>query len=138
MITIPSFEIDEAKVSSDDVSIQSVAETNSSTQALTSQSGATWGLGAISHEDGPSTTYIYDSSAGAGTYAYVVDSGINTAHTDFGSRATKGYNAVGGAHEDTLGHGTHVAGTIGGTKYGVSKKVSFVLSSDKFAYTDHN
>jgi oryzin len=61
--------------------------------ALTSQSGAPWGLGSISHKSSASsTTYIYDSSAGQGTYGYVVDTGINTAHVAFGGRASLGYN----------------------------------------------
>ncbi|KAL4763017.1 S8 family peptidase [Aspergillus foveolatus] len=94
--------------------------------ALTSQSGAPWGLGAISHKGEASTTYIYDTSAGEGTYAYVVDTGINVNHEEFGGRASLAYNAVGGQHVDSVGHGTHVAGTIGGETYGVSKKANLL------------
>ncbi len=95
-----------------------------STRALTTEASATWGLGAISHRSGSSTSYIYDTSAGAGTFAYIVDSGILSTHTQFGSRVTLAFNAAGGQHVDTLGHGTHVAGTIGGSTYGVAKQVS--------------
>lgn len=95
-------------------------------RALTTQSGATWGLGAISHRTGSSTSYIYDSSAGEGTFAYVVDSGVLATHSQFGGRATLGFNAAGGTHVDSIGHGTHVAGTIGGSTYGVAKKTNII------------
>ncbi|KAI1840993.1 hypothetical protein JX265_012870 [Neoarthrinium moseri] len=95
-------------------------------RALTTQSGATWGLGTISHRTSGSTSYVYDSTAGQGTYAYVVDSGVLATHSQFGGRATLGYNAVGGSHVDDLGHGTHVAGTIGGSTYGVAKKTNII------------
>jgi oryzin len=49
--------------------------------ALTTQTGATWGLGRISHEDPGYTTYIYDSTAGSGVTVYVVDTGIYTSHS---------------------------------------------------------
>ncbi|KAK4121186.1 serine protease [Parathielavia appendiculata] len=87
-----------------------------------SQTGAPWGLGRISHKAKGSTTYVYDDSAGAGTCSYVIDTGIYTAHSEFGGRATFAANFVDSSNTDGNGHGTHVAGTIGSNKYGVAKK----------------
>jgi len=62
--------------------------------ALTSQTGATYGLGRISHRNQDSTTYVYDSTAGSGTTVYVVDTGIYTSHSQFGGRASFGANYI--------------------------------------------
>ncbi|KAE8375161.1 Alkaline protease 1 [Aspergillus bertholletiae] len=93
---------------------------------LTTQKNAPWGLGSISHKGQQSTDYIYDTSAGEGTFAYVVDTGVNVDHVEFEGRASKAYNAVGGEHVDGVGHGTHVSGTIAGKTYGISKKASIL------------
>ncbi|KAJ4137372.1 hypothetical protein NW768_002958 [Fusarium equiseti] len=95
-----------------------------SKRALTSQTGAPWGLGTVSHRTKGSTTYIYDTNAGQGTYAYVVDTGIRATHNDFEGRAQAVYTAFSGQNADTNGHGTHVAGTIAGKTYGVAKKAT--------------
>ncbi|RYP70049.1 hypothetical protein DL771_005740 [Monosporascus sp. 5C6A] len=93
-------------------------------RAIVSQSGAPWGLGAISHRGSSSTTYVYDNSAGSGTCSYVIDTGIYTAHSQFGGRATFLANYADSSNTDGNGHGTHVAGTIGGATYGVAKNTN--------------
>ncbi|KAI6092983.1 oryzin precursor [Hypoxylon rubiginosum] len=93
---------------------------------LTEMSRDDAGLGATSHRVPNHTDYVYDSKAGEGTYAYIIDSGLLPTHEEFEDRAILGYNAVGGPFVDDTGHGTHVAGTIGGKTYGVAKKAKLV------------
>ncbi|HUG27236.1 MAG TPA: S8 family serine peptidase [Gemmatimonadales bacterium] len=91
----------------------------------TTQSNATWGLDRIDQRDLPlNGTYVYNAD-GTGVNTYIIDTGIRFDHVDFGGRAVTGFDAVtsGGTAEDCHGHGTHVAGTVGGTTWGVAKKV---------------
>ncbi|KLJ10703.1 hypothetical protein EMPG_13926 [Blastomyces silverae] len=85
-----------------------------------------YGLARISSTKPGTQDYIYDSSAGEGITAYVIDTGIDVNHTDFGGRAIWGTNTIDSRDEDCESHGTHVAGTIGGKKYGVAKKATLV------------
>ncbi|RYP36691.1 hypothetical protein DL768_010927 [Monosporascus sp. mg162] len=97
------------------------------TSALKTQRNATWGLARLSSREPGAADYVYDDSAGEGTYAYVIDSGIYTAHPDFEGRASFGATFVDGEDEsDHDGHGTHVAGTIGSATYGVAKKTELI------------
>ncbi|HEU4628176.1 MAG TPA: S8 family serine peptidase [Gemmatimonadaceae bacterium] len=93
----------------------------------TTQSDATWGLDRIDQRTLPlSSTYTYTTTA-SGVTAYIIDTGIRFGHTEFGGRATSGFDAVdGGTADDCDGHGTHVAGTVGGSTYGVAKGVKLV------------
>jgi len=92
------------------------------------QSGATWGLDRIDQRNLPlSSTYHYDAT-GSGVKAYIIDTGVLTTHSQFTGRTASGYSAIsdGGGTVDCNGHGTHVAGTVGGTTYGVAKGVTIV------------
>jgi subtilisin family serine protease len=90
----------------------------------TIQTGATWGLDRVDRRLLPlDTWYTYDTT-GAGVRAYVIDSGINLTHNEFTGSIGAGADFIGGGVNDCNGHGTHVAGTIGGTTYGIAKDVT--------------
>src|SRR6266540_5649404 len=103
-------------------------ERDGTVTAVTTQTGATWGIDRIDQRSLPlSGTFTY-ANTGAGVKAYIIDTGIRTSHSEFGGRAIDGYDAVDGAlpAADCNGHGTHVAGTVGGATYGVAKGVTLV------------
>ncbi|TXI51352.1 MAG: hypothetical protein E6Q50_01345 [Lysobacter sp.] len=90
------------------------------------QSPATWGLDRVDQRNLPlSNSYTYDTTA-SGVHAYIIDTGVLLTHTEFSGRMGNGFDAVttGGNANDCHGHGTHVAGTVGGTTYGVAKGVT--------------
>ncbi|KAI1199055.1 proteinase T-like protein [Nemania serpens] len=90
--------------------------------AFITQSSSPWGLTRLSHRSRSAAGYVYDEGAGAGTCAYIVDTGIYTAHPEFEGRATWLANYADSSNSDGNGHGTHVAGTVGSKTYGVAKK----------------
>ncbi|OHU85038.1 MULTISPECIES: S8 family peptidase [Pseudoalteromonas] len=92
------------------------------------QNGAVWGLDRIDQQDLPlNGVYHYDYD-GSGVTAYVIDTGVLVSHNEFGNRASHGYDFIDNDADatDCNGHGTHVAGTIGGSTYGVAKNVNVV------------
>ncbi len=94
--------------------------------AVATQSPATWGLDRIDQRDLPlNNTYNYNQT-GQGVHAYIIDTGVRATHVEFTGRMGNGADFVGDGQgtNDCHGHGTHVAGTTGGTTYGVAKQVT--------------
>ncbi|PWV44789.1 S8 family peptidase [Nocardiopsis sp. L17-MgMaSL7] len=83
-----------------------------------------WGLDRIDQEDLPLDGSYTTESDGSGTSVYIIDTGIDDSHPDFGGRAEVGFDATGGDGGDRQGHGTHVAGTVGADGYGVAPGAS--------------
>jgi subtilisin family serine protease len=110
-----------------DVRVQRVEPDGIATTQAT-QTNATWGIDRIDQRALPlSTTYTY-TNTGNGVNAYIIDTGILLTHNDFNGRAVSGYTSIndGNGTNDCNGHGTHVAGTVGGTRWGVAKSVKLV------------
>ncbi len=103
-------------------------EQDQTMSTMTVQSGATWGIDRIDQRARPlSGTYAYNAD-GTGVTVYIIDTGINFGHVEYAGRASTGVDEVtsGGTAADCNGHGSHVAGTVGGTTYGVAKNVKLV------------
>lgn len=92
------------------------------------QAGATWGLDRIDQRSLPLSGSFTWLGNGAGVTAYIIDTGILAGHVEFGGRVGSGYTAIADTNgtTDCNGHGTHVAGTVGGATYGVAKNVSLI------------
>jgi subtilisin family serine protease len=119
----------QAKRLAADPDVASVVQDAKVTLDHTQQNPPSWGLDRIDSNDLPlDRSYTWPESAGSGVTVYVIDSGVRTSHRDFGGRATSGWDFVDGdaVAQDGNGHGTHVAGTVAGTRYGVAKKARVV------------
>jgi subtilisin family serine protease len=103
-----------------------LVEQNGVVRASTTQDSATFGLDRIDQRTLPLDGKYTFTSDGLGTTVFVIDTGIRTTHAEFTGRIVPGATAIGDGNgvEDCNGHGSHVAGTIGGTTFGVAKRVS--------------
>lgn len=93
---------------------------------IVAQTNAPIGLERLSHATTGQRGYIFDDTAGEGITAYVVDTGVLTTHSEFAGRAEFGANFVDNVNTDENGHGSHVAGTIAGSTFGVAKNARIV------------
>ncbi|MDQ3455628.1 MAG: S8 family peptidase [Actinomycetota bacterium] len=111
-----------------DASVDYVQQNQTLTATATQPNPPSWGLDRIDQRNLPlNNSYTYPSTASA-VHAYVIDTGVRFTHSTFGGRATSGIDTIDNDMDanDCHGHGTHVAGTIGGTEYGVAKGVQIV------------
>ncbi|KAK5987784.1 Cuticle-degrading protease [Cladobotryum mycophilum] len=117
-----SLSAEELQKLQNDPSVDSI-EQDAIVTITATQENADWGLSRLSSKKAGTTTYTYDDSAGEGTCAYIIDTGIDAKHPEFEGRAKFLTNLSGdGKDVDGHGHGTHVSGTIGSKTYGVAKK----------------
>ncbi|MBD0422879.1 S8 family peptidase [Streptomyces sp. TRM S81-3] len=119
----------EAKRLAADPAVASVVQNRTFHISTTQPSPPSWGLDRIDQKNLPlNSSYTYPDSAGEGVTAYVIDTGVRITHSDFGGRASYGYDAIDNDNtaQDGHGHGTHVAGTVAGTAHGVAKKAKIV------------
>jgi subtilisin family serine protease len=99
-------------------------EEDSQVSIASTQTNAGWNLDRVDQRNLPMDTNYTYTGTGAGAHVYIVDTGVRVTHQDFGGRANVVFDAINDGQLDCNGHGTHVAGTVGGATYGVAKGVS--------------
>ncbi|MGW0827982.1 S8 family peptidase [Streptomyces sp. NPDC002845] len=112
-----------------DPAVASVVQNRTFSIATTQPNPPSWGLDRIDQSSLPlNSSYTYPDAAGSGVTAYIIDTGVRITHSDFGTRASYGYDAIDNDNtaQDGHGHGTHVAGTVAGASYGVAKSAKVV------------
>ena len=124
-VNLTAQEIEEVRK---DPRVKYIEQDQVATAVAVTQPDATWGLDRLDQPSLPlNTTYTYNNN-GSTVDAYIFDSGIKLDHEEFTGRVLSGFNAItaGALANDDNGHGSHVAGTVGGTKYGVAKGIRLV------------
>ncbi|WP_406001153.1 S8 family peptidase [Streptomyces sp. NBC_00829] len=119
----------EAKRLAADPAVAKVVQNKTFSISETQDDPPSWGLDRVDQADtAGDKKYTYPDSGGEGVTAYVIDTGVRISHKEFGGRASYGYDAIDNddTPDDGTGHGTHVAGTIAGSTYGVAKKAKIV------------
>ncbi|MFC8825139.1 S8 family peptidase [Streptomyces sp. NPDC057137] len=119
----------EAKRLAADPAVAQVIQDTTVSADATQANPPSWGLDRVDQPALPlNSSYTYPDTAGAGVNAYIIDTGVRITHADFGGRASYGYDAIDNdfVADDGNGHGTHVAGTVAGSSYGVAKKAKIV------------
>ncbi|MFD6891184.1 S8 family serine peptidase [Streptomyces sp. NPDC059957] len=135
-VPMTKLQLDIARVSLGVKSVETDAKVSAPSRVPTTATSATalrgpsasWGLDRIDQKELPLDNTFTTQGNGAGVTAYILDTGIDYKHDEFGGRATFGFDAIKDGRDglDCNGHGTHVAGTVAGKTYGVARKASVV------------